>query len=885
MLNRLLHLFLVFVLPCSLWGQNLRESLHLNLENGLSQSTVTYIEEDILGRIWIATPNGLNFYNGFEIGKIEEVQEYCIGLYSLDSNIFCLGNKGIFKINIYNFKIERIEFKEADFYNYTIVEKGILVKSPKNQSYLLFDFDLNSSTDSSSIADVNFKPTDYTFQNSDVQLLSNPNGVFHIKNEDSIRIHNSYSAKIVDYNEDRFFVSTHNGLLEINIHNKVLTSRVHFEKYRIENIFKDSQGNLWIASSENGLFMLHRNLLISRFVELKDREGDRISSWTFEKIAQDIYVNSNDGLKNISHPSNQDSLQILTEGMSLISSYSYQKSLFLGTLNTGLYLNDSLGLRQIFYSNSNTLENTIIQIFPYKDGILASSKRSMMFFSLNGDLIWKRPFPFQESKTYSMNISTYKNGFICNSTKGVYILDSSLKVLKYPRGHRPIMSMSSGKEDAWIASLGEGLFQLKNDKLSKVEFQDYHLHSVFQRNSKELWIGSSTAVYKKRDKLVQRFGFENGFPIKEYNQGGFYFDSLFYYSGVGGVFVFHPDSVSLSSKQPKIILKYKNKILNINKPLELDFDQSEILLKMEKIHLLDKENFEYYFEFDGQEISPTKDGNLDLSLEYGLGEFSYHIKNRSLQTKNIYSLKINRKLPFWKELWFKIVFLLFMALGLLGLFSLWRFVKTKKMLNAQKEEHRLSQERLRISQDLHDNIGARISHIISSLDMEMFKWKGSEKPRGLENINAFARQTMTQLRETIWMVSDKSIFYSELLVRIQQYVLQIDGLSKEEIIFIQTEIEDFELGPIQTINFYRIVQESINNALKYSNADRIIITAGMDEAAKLRISVEDNGRGFDPENAKRGSGLMGMKERAEEVKAQLKIESSSSGTSVILSLE
>ena len=57
------------------------------------------------------------------------------------------------------------------------------------------------------------------------------------------------------------------------------------------------------------------------------------------------------------------------------------------------------------------------------------------------------------------------------------------------------------------------------------------------------------------------------------------------------------------------------------------------------------------------------------------------------------------------------------------------------------------------------------------------------------------------------------------------------------------------------------------------------------EWMKQRISVEDNGRGFDPENAKRGSGLMGMKKRAEEVKAQLKIESSSSGTSVILSLE
>lgn len=877
-------IFFILLLPIFTLGQDLRESVHLSLENGLIQSTVTYLEEDELGRIWMATPNGLNYYNGFELERVDSIQQYCLGLYALDSNLFCIGTKSIFRINIYTLKLIQYDFDQSEFYHHALLPSGIAIRNLNKGDTLFLDFNLQAMQNNFKHKKIKFTPAEFKLNQDNLDLVSYSKGLFQIKGEDSIRISGSYCKTLLEYSKNRIFAATHNGLLEINKSAFGLETKIHFPKYRIEYIFKDSEKNLWIATSENGVFMIHRNLLISHFKEFKDEEGDPISCWGFQKLEDALYVNSNEGLKKIVSGSGSNSIEKRTKGLATISSFSSKNGTFLGTLNSGVYFDDGIELKQVFFDSQNNLNNTIVQIFEFKNSIVASTKRSFLFFDFNAKLIRQDPFPFEEPETYLMKIGDYKNAYLASTTNGLYILDSNLQKSFYPKNFRSVISMSSGKGKVWLAGLGDGLLAFENEKIEDQKFEDKHLHSVFERNLEELWVGSSTAVYRRKNGINQKFEFENGFPIREYNQAGFYQDSLFYYSGVGGVFAFHPDSVNLSNKEPKLLINYRNRVLNLKNSLKLNYDQSDLVLKIEKIDLVDPKNFEYRFEFKGKTINPDKSGSIEISIPYGDGEFRYFLKNKSTQFETSNSLLIQRNLPFWKKWWFGIIALFFGLISLLGLYSLWKFFKTKKLLKAQQEEHRLSQERLRISQELHDNIGARISHIISSLDMEMYQRSEDNKVQSLENINVFARETMSQLRETIWMVSDKSIFYSELLVRVEQYVEQINKLTTVNIKFDQEEFMDFELGPIQTINFYRIIQEAINNALKYAKANTIIVKTSGNENLKLRISICDDGSGFDPSSAKKGTGIQGMEKRAKEGAASFSIHSSENGTIISFSL-
>jgi signal transduction histidine kinase len=137
---------------------------------------------------------------------------------------------------------------------------------------------------------------------------------------------------------------------------------------------------------------------------------------------------------------------------------------------------------------------------------------------------------------------------------------------------------------------------------------------------------------------------------------------------------------------------------------------------------------------------------------------------------------------------------------------------------------------------------------------------------------------MGQLRETIWAVSDKTIFFSELVNRLQQYVTQIQKMTDVQIESEIAPVTDFELSSMQTINFYRIMQEAMNNAMKYSDSE-VVIFKIYTSAENIIMEVTDKGKGFDLSRAKYGSGINGMRHRAEEVNAKLElITASEQGT-------
>jgi len=90
-------------------------------------------------------------------------------------------------------------------------------------------------------------------------------------------------------------------------------------------------------------------------------------------------------------------------------------------------------------------------------------------------------------------------------------------------------------------------------------------------------------------------------------------------------------------------------------------------------------------------------------------------------------------------------------------------------------------------------------------------------------------------------------------------------------------------GPDRTLQVYRILQEACTNALKHGRPSQIEVILRRDSDA-VRLSLEDNGGGFNPDAVSSGRGLANMRHRAARIGALMVIRSSPGGSRVILEM-
>ncbi len=201
--------------------------------------------------------------------------------------------------------------------------------------------------------------------------------------------------------------------------------------------------------------------------------------------------------------------------------------------------------------------------------------------------------------------------------------------------------------------------------------------------------------------------------------------------------------------------------------------------------------------------------------------------------------------------------------------------KLQAIYAEQETQKRLHEQRDRISSDLHDNIGAQLTFIISSLNNLKFGNLDLEKLSDkIDQISGFTVETINELRDTIWAMNKDHISVEDLESRLAHLISKAK-ISYPQIDFelkIEEEVDrNLLLNSIEGMNYYRVIQEAVNNALKHADATKILITFSQSQN-KIRLCVEDDGVGILQKN-KFGNGLGNMKTRAERIGRELSIAS------------
>lgn len=238
-------------------------------------------------------------------------------------------------------------------------------------------------------------------------------------------------------------------------------------------------------------------------------------------------------------------------------------------------------------------------------------------------------------------------------------------------------------------------------------------------------------------------------------------------------------------------------------------------------------------------------------------------------------VKIHISPPWWKTIW---AYLLFGIL-ILGSVLLLYQNRIRSLKNRQTEQiraaiHAQEEERKRISRDLHDDIGTKLSALklfISSLELKAHSIHQEEIVSLAQSSEQFIQEVVKDLRSML-------INLSPTILEDFGYTNAVEGLvnkiNETKLIHFDLNVFGFKkrLQKDYELALYRITQELINNILKHADAKNISLQTGFRDD-KIVLIIEDDGKGFDVNQHKEGYGLKNLETRVKLLNGKMVIES------------
>lgn len=204
-----------------------------------------------------------------------------------------------------------------------------------------------------------------------------------------------------------------------------------------------------------------------------------------------------------------------------------------------------------------------------------------------------------------------------------------------------------------------------------------------------------------------------------------------------------------------------------------------------------------------------------------------------------------------------------------------------KIINAQEDE------RKRISREIHDGPAQMMANIFlrSELVERAIRDQTVEEAlTEIRSIRQMIRGSLREVRRIIYDLRPMALDDLGLLPTVKKYIVDMEEYSGVNIQF-KSIGEEKRLGQKYEVTLFRLMQESLQNAIKHGRATTIIVKLEIGKN-NLSLMVTDNGEGFNSKLKKEKSfGLVGMKERVEMLNGKLVIHSEESkGTKIYINI-
>ncbi len=203
----------------------------------------------------------------------------------------------------------------------------------------------------------------------------------------------------------------------------------------------------------------------------------------------------------------------------------------------------------------------------------------------------------------------------------------------------------------------------------------------------------------------------------------------------------------------------------------------------------------------------------------------------------------------------------------------------QKQLQASQIVEGQEEERKRIAKDIHDGIGQMLTALkfnIESINPDQ-KEKTKEK---IEYLKTLASDLIKGVRTATFNLTPPELEDHGIFPALQKMTVELSKLTGKNILFENKAEMNIRFESLAETNIYRVTQEAVNNAIKYSEANYILVTINLVDGL-LSVVIDDDGKGFDPSildkvtknNSEGGMGVFFMKERINYINGRLFINS------------
>jgi signal transduction histidine kinase len=198
-----------------------------------------------------------------------------------------------------------------------------------------------------------------------------------------------------------------------------------------------------------------------------------------------------------------------------------------------------------------------------------------------------------------------------------------------------------------------------------------------------------------------------------------------------------------------------------------------------------------------------------------------------------------------------------------------------------ERQHVLERERTRIAKDIHDDLGASLTLIAVLGDLAQKEKTGDR----IEKMSGLARQAVKSLDEIVWAVNPRNDTLAHLIDYAGQFAMDyLRDAGIRCLLDVPEQTPAREVPANIRHNLFLAVKESLQNIIKHARATEVWLRISADDQ-RLRIVVEDNGRGFEAAPpGPQADGLRNIRQRLDEIGARHQIQSRP-GVGTVITLE
>lgn len=311
---------------------------------------------------------------------------------------------------------------------------------------------------------------------------------------------------------------------------------------------------------------------------------------------------------------------------------------------------------------------------------------------------------------------------------------------------------------------------------------------------------------------------------------------------------------------------------------EVPHDRARITLQLRSTNLVDPQRDEYAYRLVGADTAWVVMRPEDRLTFNSLAPGTYRLELKARTNRGpwgeLTTVRLRVLPPFWATWWFRSLMLAIAAALVWLSFRIVLRIRLARQRAALERERAVLEERIRIAQDLHDDLGSGLASIGMESDLAQLELEDAKARALLEKVGDGARQVSDNMRRIVWALGSGQETLGDLVAYVRGFAAELLDQRGIEL-KMRTELASprHRLSVDQRRHLLLFTKEALHNVVRHAGA-RVVTIDIVQHEGTLVWAIADDGCGFDPDGDRgMGTGSTSMRSRARALHGELVVSS------------